>query len=121
MEKKDFITSVFKELEENNIDYFVVGEYEYLPNDTGGSDIDIIILGDRLNDSYLLLNKIARENDVILASQFRNDTGLFLRYLDMNWGVQIDLFNGGFFYNWNKLRLIMQSFYVLDVSDSNRT
>lgn len=99
MNKASFLTLFFKTLSEQNIEYFVFGEYKELPYDTGGSDIDIVVLGNKVEDVYNILRRISAENDVIIASVFRNATALFPRFLHKDWGIQIDLFDGGFFFN----------------------
>jgi hypothetical protein len=43
IDKEYFLSHFFSSLFDENIDYFVIGEYDKLPESTGESDLDIIV------------------------------------------------------------------------------
>ena len=96
--KKQFLLRFFAALDACQIMYFVMGEYKYLPLDTNGSDIDIVII----NSSPSWLNKVVlrcvKENGVLMASYYRNPQAEFYRFITSDWGVQIDFLMGGLYY-----------------------
>ena len=98
MTKEQFLTLFFFKLKENEVDYFVFGEYRYLPKDTGGSDIDIVVdyAGVKILDA--LIKKIAKSGNVVLAAFYENPITKFYRFITQEWGVQIDVFYRGFRY-----------------------
>lgn len=98
MQKKEFLTTLFEELNRENVDYFVYGEYRTLPVDTGGSDIDIIIEYKDLQQVKKIIKQLCEDNGIILASFYTNATSLFYRFIASSWGVQIDIFFRGFIY-----------------------
>lgn len=100
MTKEQFLTLFFSQLNENGVDYFVYGEYRYLPRDTGGSDIDIVIADKDFKKTIQILKKSILNNGVVLVSSYANANanGNFFRFLTLTWGVQLDIFKGGLFY-----------------------
>lgn len=98
MKKEWFIKLLFESFFQNNIDYFVYGEYSALPENTGGSDIDIIIDDKDLKQVKRIIEKIYKSNGIILGSFYTNPTSLFYRFITVEWGVQIDIFFKGFIY-----------------------
>lgn len=98
MTKKEFISNLFKDFKLNKIQYFVYGEYSALPDNTGGSDIDIVINDKDLELVKKIIEKIYKSNGVILGSFYTNPTSLFYRFITTEWGVQIDIFFKGFMY-----------------------
>ncbi len=95
MTKEQFLTIFFSKLNENEVDYFVFGEYRYLPKDTGGSDIDIVVdyAGVKILDA--VIKKIAKSGNVVLAAFYENPITKFYRFITPEWGVQIDVFYKG--------------------------
>lgn len=93
-----FISSLFSELEILGVDYFVMGEYKHLPDDTCGSDIDIVV--DGVKPSWLRwhIAAFAKKCGVILASYYRNKNAELFRFITQDWGVQIDFLINGLFY-----------------------
>lgn len=100
MEKKDFITNFFSLLNKKSIDYFVMGEYDSLPSDANGTDIDIIILNENFPEIIKFIKEWAKGKAIIAAETY-NTSGKFkrFRFLGESWGVQIDLFDNGVFFN----------------------
>lgn len=96
--KEEFLHHLFAEFEARQLDYFVLGEYRSLPNDTGGSDVDIVA---SVNDTKEVLNQVitvALEKGAILASHYYNSHTEMFRFINDDWGVQIDVLKGGVFY-----------------------
>lgn len=95
MTKEGFLTQFFGNLNKENLDYFVYGEYSCLPKDTGGSDIDILVsLGDAPRILSILWEMIDA-NDIRLASYYHtSNPNWFVRLITEEWGVQIDFFGG---------------------------
>lgn len=100
MTKEQFLTHFFTTLNSQDIDYFVYGEYEALPHDTGGSDIDIMVSREDRQKALDYIRELADANGIIVSSFYRSTTSSFLRLLARDWGVQIDFFGGGNFV-WN--------------------
>lgn len=100
MKKKEFLTTLFEEFNRKNVAYFVYGEYESLPTDTGGSDIDIIIGYKDLQQVKRIIKQLCEDNGIILGSFYinTNAAGYFYRFITPAWGVQIDIFIKGFMF-----------------------
>lgn len=98
MTKKQFLTSFFDNLNKANLDYFVYGEYKYLPKDTGGSDIDIVIFEKDMSIYEQVIKKLLNNTGVYLASFYANANAKFYRFINNKWGVQIDIFFKGVYY-----------------------
>lgn len=95
MTKKDFLTEFFGTLNNENLDYFVYGEYSCLPQDTGGSDIDILIGLQDAPRILHILKELIDANDIHLASFYHtSNPNWFVRLITNNWGVQIDFLGG---------------------------
>lgn len=108
--KEMFLRQLFAAFENWQIDYFVIGEYQSLPEDTGGSDIDIVVSH---NDVELLMQTLREKvanNEITLASQYCNQGTRMFRLITPNWGVQIDIIVGGLYYRgmnyypWDNLK-----------------
>ena len=96
--KEIFLSQLFAEFERKQLDYFVFGEYESLPIDTGESDIDIIVSCSDTHKLIQTLVAVVNKNDIKLASFYRNSQELMFRFLTIEWGVQIDFLLGGLYY-----------------------
>ncbi|WP_111709971.1 hypothetical protein [Lutibacter citreus] len=99
--KQFFLSNLFSSLSNANIDYFVIGEYEKLPESTGGSDLDIIVSPKDIGQFLDILNNLILENQLNVASYYINNNGLFYRILSQKnpfWGLQVDLFFKGFYF-----------------------
>lgn len=110
MTKEYFLSSFFDNLNHSNIDYFVYGSYKSLPQDTGGSDIDIVVAEKDITQTDTILKFLVQSKKVFLVSYYTNSTTKFYRLLSNNWGVQIDIFykqlsyRGITYFNTDKLR-----------------
>lgn len=102
MTKEEFLTTFFTQLNNSETDYFVFGEYRHLPQDTGGSDIDMIVDRKDFHKAINILKTLAKNYNVVLASSYANANGLFYRFIYKKeiheWGIQIDVFEDGLFY-----------------------
>ena len=98
MTKEQFLTQFFSLLNKNSIDYFVYGEYRYLPRDTGSSDIDIVVNCDDIELFDSIIKKTVNDGSVVLAAFYKNPTTKFYRFITKEWGVQIDVFFCGLRY-----------------------
>ena len=100
MTKKDFLTLFFETLNSQNINYFVYGNYNELPADTGGSDIDIVIAECERKRFLTVFDKLMESTSAFVASYFKSTHSYMYRILNGNegdyWGVQIDIFFKGF-------------------------
>lgn len=96
--KKEFISRLFYELERKRVDYFVMGEYESLPTDTGGSDIDIVLTEVTPQQLKECLRYAMADGDVNLASYYTNPGAELYRFIAKDWGVQIDFLLNGLHY-----------------------
>lgn len=108
--KEYFLSQLFAEFNQTQIDYFVIGEYLMLPEDTGGSDIDIVV---SYNDSKQLIQMLCEmvdNNRITLASHYSNQNTRMFRLITQSWGVQIDIligglyYRGGNYYPWENLK-----------------
>lgn len=99
MFKENFLIDLFAGLSNKGIQYFVFGEYQYLPHDTGGSDIDILIeKEENKQDVDKLVRLLTSDNNICIASFFYNSYALYYRIQTCTWGVQLDFLFGGFKY-----------------------
>ena len=93
--KEEFLTHFFGTLNKENLDYFVYGEYACLPQDTGGSDIDIFVSIHDTPAILSILRTVIDANDIQLASYYHSSNpNWFVRLITSTWGVQIDFLGG---------------------------
>lgn len=93
MTKAEFLMELFSCFNKKAIDYFVVGEYSNLPNNSCDGDINIYIAPEHYNNGTDILEKIRRKNEIVLASFYRNPYESYVRLLTFEWGIQINLQN----------------------------
>lgn len=96
MNKKTFLTIFFQELNNNQIDYFVYGEYENLPNGNGNSDIDIMLSLEQFPKLFQILTTLLQIEKIPVVSYYENKVTSFVRILTPSWGIQFDFFGGIF-------------------------
>jgi thymidylate kinase len=97
-----FLPQFFNELNSHGIQYCVWGNYEFLPYDLNGSDLDVvvkesnkIIFKSILNDSRKKFNgKIVSYFDTKRSAHYRI-AGI---YKDISWGIMIDVIYEEFYY-----------------------
>lgn len=96
--KEYFLSQLFAEFNQTQIDYFVIGEYQALPVDTNGSDIDIVVSEATHTKLVGVLSSCARKDITILASYYYNGNEEMFRFMSSSWGLQIDVFCSGLYY-----------------------
>ena len=100
MNKRDFLSAFFQTMNEEGVDYFVYGSYLALPEDTGGSDIDMIVEENDFPKVSRILDGLTRKNRVSKVSYYANANAKFYRFLffPQSFGVQLDIFYKGLCY-----------------------
>lgn len=100
MNKRDFLSAFFQTMNEEGVDYFVYGSYLALPEDTGGSDIDMIVEENDFPKVSRILDGLTRKNRVSKVSYYANANAKFYRFLffSQSFGVQLDIFYKGLCY-----------------------
>lgn len=89
---------LFAEFDGRQLDYFVIGDYQSLPRDTGGSDVDIVVSHADAKELVWTLESVAKNNAVGVASYYSNSHEIMCRFITLRWGVQIDVLLGGLSY-----------------------
>ena len=98
MNKKEFLSTFFQTMNEEGVDYFVYGSYLALPDDTGGSDIDMVVREKDFPKVSKILDTLTRDSCVSKVSYYANANAKFYRFLSPTFGVQIDVFYKGLCY-----------------------
>ncbi|MBR5476277.1 MAG: hypothetical protein IKV17_05600 [Bacteroidaceae bacterium] len=96
--EKYFFNSWFTTLNNNNVKYAVLRNYESLPENSGGSDIDIWVKKEDYNKFIYITNNCAEKNKIELTSYTPDKNCPKICYLGVNYGVQIDVFCGDITY-----------------------
>lgn len=96
--KEYFLRHLFAKLEEEQIVYFVIGEYQFLPVDTKGSDVDIVIEQSSMDAVKDVFAHVIAECGVKLASYYQNLNENLYRFIGPKWGIQIDVLIDGLSY-----------------------
>lgn len=95
--ESSFLTALFKALNCRLIKYCVLRNYSSLPLSTGGSDIDILIEGERFSETIKLIEKIALSYGGRKISILKADRVASLSicgiYNSEWWGVKFDTFS----------------------------
>lgn len=91
----NFLNLLFSELNAQNLQYCVWGNYEYLPDSLNGSDLDIIVKEQNRDDFRSILNKCLFEYFGKIVSYFDTINSEHFRivgnYQDTYWGIMIDV------------------------------
>ena len=103
MKKNEFLVFLFEKLNRDLPNYFVIGEFESLPESTGNSDLDIIVYDYTKKNINEYLFKIFSNFELQILSFYTNESGLFYRISgnDKNdyWGLQLDVLYKAFNYH----------------------
>lgn len=94
--KKRFLEKIFSLLNQRNIDYFVYGEYDHLPDNNGGSDIDMIISPEDFAQGISILRGVSLDLGVNVVSYYHGPYSCFVRFMTTEWGVQFDIISAFF-------------------------
>lgn len=92
--KSQFLTELFHVLNDAEIDYFVYGEYVSLPDDTGGSDLDMYVNPEHIKSFQALFLGLLKKYHVSILSYYTNTHASFYRISSTQfpfWGIQIDI------------------------------
>ena len=88
----NFLTQFFDTINTEVIQYSVLRNYELLPEATGGSDLDILIHTESINQFNKLLKQFIEKNDLKLVSIIDDKQCPKYCISGTNWGIQIDTF-----------------------------
>ncbi|MBU4186200.1 MAG: hypothetical protein KKI12_00310 [Proteobacteria bacterium] len=90
-----FLTELFQRLNDNNIHYCVLRNYESLPYSLNGSDLDLLIPKSELTTTWKIIQHSAKECGGKCINKYRVEAVItsFLGYYDNKWwGAHIDIF-----------------------------
>ena len=82
MNKKEFLSAFFQTMNEEGVDYFVYGSYLALPEDTGGSDIDMVVEEKDFAKVSRILDSLTRNSGVSKVSYYANANAKFCHSQD---------------------------------------
>lgn len=94
----NFLEGFFEKLHTHKIRYCVLRNYEKLPFSTNGSDLDVMIFGESINDFKNLLYLFIKDNNLNLVSFIKDKQCPKYCISGTNWGIQIDAFNSGVYF-----------------------
>lgn len=89
-----FLSAIFQELNDAGVEYCVLRNYEDLPYNLCGSDVDILVAKNKFNAAHQILQYVAlRFNGKCICSyQVSASVLRFIGKSNIWWGVAIDLF-----------------------------
>lgn len=93
-----FLERFFYELNQKNIRYCVLRNYEQLPNSTGGSDIDMWVHESDIQKCITVLTHASESAKMQLVTFFSDCTAIKVGIQNNIGGVQIDIFKGAIYY-----------------------
>ncbi len=91
---KNELPYFFKQLIEIDVSYCVLRNHEYLPESTGGSDLDIFIHNKDELKFMVLLESFIRKKNLYLVSIINDVLCPKFCLLNNSYGIQIDVFKG---------------------------
>ena len=94
----DFLKKWFAELNESNIKYAVLRNYNQLPDSCGGSDLDIFVSSKDITKLGEILSKVSNSLNASLVSYTASNACPKLCYLNTEEGIQMDIFVGAITY-----------------------
>lgn len=86
--------NLFSLIEKHKINYAVLRNYETLPNDLGGSDLDLWIRKIDVHKFISILEQVSEMTNAHLVSKLENKYSPKVCYLNETSGIQIDIFIG---------------------------
>ena len=99
------LKSFFEVLNNNDVKYCVLRNYKYLPDSTGGSDLDILVFEESVINFEQLLSQFIKANNLNLVSIVRDGKSPKYCITCTDWGVQIDLFKESVFFGGKEIIL----------------
>lgn len=103
MKDNRFVITLFLLLNKECIEYSVLRNYQFLPQHTGGSDIDLWISSKDVSRLYAILEKVRNEVGSNLVSYLTDVHCPKVCYLSTEEGCQIDIFKGCINYQNNAM------------------
>lgn len=120
----DFVSMLLKKLEENRVCYFVLRNYEKLPYQNTGKDIDIVIEPSKYNDTKDIILQTMKNLDIhyYQITQFDRMRCWYIMDDNKHFGIHIDIienevYKGFEFYDFEVLYAnteIYNGFYILN-------
>lgn len=110
-----FLKNLFNRLNNQSFRYIVLRNYAFLPEDTGGSDLDILIWRKQLPEFNSILSETLDENDGSIASIIGSKNCLKICLIGKGkdpWGLMIDL-------HFDEINFRQQTIIPEDVIRSN--
>ena len=113
-----FLAELFQTLNEAAIPYCVLRNYENLPHNLNGSDVDMLVREEQLDKACSLLRAVAGQfkgKCILVASSFRMQKFVFCgRYSSRWWGVRFDAipFLGSRGYNMLSADTVLRRSYL---------
>lgn len=101
MNNNELVQELFYQLNTQHISYCVLRNYESLPHNTGGSDIDMWIDAKDEGRFLSILSSLNQCDNFTLVSYIEDDFCPKVCYQTMTGGMQIDIFKGGIYYQNN--------------------
>lgn len=104
--KNKFLINFFTLLNNNNINYCVLRNYEGLPNSLNGSDLDILISGKEVKKFYTCLNEVLNQTNGKIIIQYGKLTPrICIAGIANNvpYGLQLDIHEGILPYKTEKM------------------
>ena len=98
-----FLNAFFEGLNDLNIRYCVLRNYEQLPNSTAGSDIDMWVHESDIQNCIAVLTRASESAKMHLVTFFSDCTAIKVGIQNNIGGVQIDIFKGAIYYKQNVL------------------
>lgn len=99
------LRSFFEVLNNNDVKYSVLRNYKYLPDSTGGSDLDILVFEESVINFDQLLSQFIKANNLNLVSVVKDGKSPKYCITCTDWGVQIDLFKESVFFGGKEIIL----------------
>lgn len=94
MSQNVFLLEFFSGLNKKNINYVVLRNYQSLPNNCGGSDLDLWVAEKDVDKCLHLLQEVSEKTKSNLVSYTPGKDCPKYCFLNTEFGVQIDLFKG---------------------------
>ena len=99
----NYLPLLFNKLNNQNIEYSVLRNYQQLPDSTGGSDLDLLIHEKDVQSFNMILNTFIKSNSLQIVSVILEKRCPKYCILNEHWGIQIDVFQGNVYYGRKEL------------------
>lgn len=85
---------LFQRMNETGLKYAVLRNYQTLPHDLGGSDLDLWVDGADTRRFFATMGEVAKDTDARLVSYLPSNNCPKICYANISNGIQIDVFKG---------------------------